>query len=164
MKKIVRLSESDLVKIVKRVIQEGNYGGDVPCIDYEFKMGVMKIPDSSVVQNIKQKIGVGAKLGDKKLISGYLLYDSSNISLPDKKYGSIKIYYQNRQITYINLDGKQIGDDFYTYSEIGCVPQESDILKLGWVICPDGQGYVFDMIGEGKNVIDSGGGWLPKIK
>jgi hypothetical protein len=145
MKKTIRLTESDLVRLVKRVISEQTIqhvsSGRIPCIRQEMINEIYKITDPIIINMLQGKIGSKPVLSQKN----YLVYDVTNVSLPEKKYGTITFYSEGNKVGTMNLDGKSVGGELYTIEEVVYHAQPSDQFKIGWVFC-NGSLYLYDFV------------------
>ena len=155
MKKIIRLTEDDLTRLIKRVINEESkvmmdkvpssrniIDSNIPCIKRKFVFPTYKITDPRIVNKF-QGISSTPILSEKNV----LVYDKSNLSMPEKKYGNVTLYSNGSKMGNINLDGTSIGSELYIITDVNMVDQGSDMFKIGWVFC-NGQLYIYDMVGE----------------
>jgi hypothetical protein len=169
-KKIIRLTESDLTRLVNRVIKEQmmdkmvssssapkpkimkdkmvssapkiNRSNGIPCVKQKFVFDTFKISDPKVLSKF-QGLSSTPVLSDKNI----LVYDKSDISLPEEKYGNVTLYSNGGKVGNINLDGTPIGDELYTITDVIMAAQGSDMFKIGWVLC-NGALYLYDIMGE----------------
>jgi hypothetical protein len=175
MAKIIRLTEADLTRLVSRVIKEQskvmtdkvvssssssstkpkimmdkmvssspkiNPSNGIPCIKQKFVFETYKITDPKILNKF-QGLSSTPVLSEKNV----LVYDKSNISLPEKKFGNVTLYSNGSKLGTINLDGTSIGDELYTITDVVMVDQGSDMFKIGWVFC-NGVLYLYDIFGE----------------
>ncbi len=148
MKRIVRLTERDLTRLVSRVIIEQTSShniftevDNIPCIKEKLPItnDIFKVNDPKVVSKFKG-------LGSKPVFTGnnILVYDGSDVLLPEEKYGSVTIYANGRKGETIDLDGTPIGDELYSIMNKQFVAQDDDdYFKIGWVYC-NGALYIYD--------------------
>ena len=146
MKKVIRLSESDLMRIVKRVINEQQQSvlmevESVPCIKHNFRFQVYKVEN----REVSSKFGVGSKPVLSK--SNYVVIDRTNISYPDKEYGNATIFSNGQKVGSFSLDKSTLGDELSNVIEKVYVEQGGNKFKIGWVSC-NGQLYIYDIVGE----------------
>jgi len=146
MRKVVRLTEGDLVRIVKRVINEQQQSvlidvDSIPCIKHNFRFQVYKI----VNRDVLSKFGVGSKPVLSK--GNYVIIDRSNLSYPDKEYGDATIVSNGQKVGSFSLDKTTLGDEISSIIEKVYVDQGGDKFKIGWVFC-NGQLYIYDILGE----------------
>jgi len=145
MGKIIRLTESDMVRLVKRVIEEQkqrvliNVDG-IPCVKRNFTFSVFKIMDRKVLSKFQ---GVSKPVLSK---SNYIVFDTTDISYPEKKFGNVTIFSNGQNIGSFSLDGTTLGGELNSVMEKEYVAQ-GDKSKIGWVFC-NGQLYIYDMVGE----------------
>ena len=165
MKKIVRLTEQDLVRLVNRVINEqadlnntdllGNkvisssiindVGYRIPCINKEFNSSVFKITDRKILSKFQGKSSSSPVLSNKNVI----LINKTNISLPDKKFGTATIIANGNVVNTLSLDRTSIGSELYIITDVvmSAVNQDESKFKIGWVLCNDGL-YLYDIVNE----------------
>jgi hypothetical protein len=145
MKKIIRLTESDLTRLVKRVIKEQQQRvlidvDGIPCIKRDFTFPVYKIVDRKVLSKFQ---GASKPVLSK---SNYIVFDMTNMSYPEKKFGVATIFSNGQNVGSFSLDGTTLGEELTdvmekVYADQGNKP------KIGWVFC-NGQLYIYDMVGE----------------
>jgi len=166
MAKIVRLTEQDLVRLVNRVINEqadlnntdllGNkvisssiindVGYRIPCIkNKEFNSSVFKVTDRKILSKFQGKSSGSPVWSDKNVI----LINKTNISLPDRKYGTATIIANGNVVNTFSLDGTSIGSELYIITDVvmSAVNQDESKFKIGWVLCNDGL-YLYDIVNE----------------
>ena len=147
MKKIIRLTESDLMRLAKRVIKEQykrtfQETDGIPCVKQKLVFRTYKMTDPKILNKF-QGLSSTPILSEKNV----LVYDMNNLSLPDKKYGNVTIYSNGSKMGNINLDGTSIGGELYMIADAMMADQGSDMFKIGWVFC-NGALYIYDIFGE----------------
>jgi hypothetical protein len=150
MERIIRLTERDLTRIVKRVIKEQEQTisnvGSIPCIKHNFVNEVYKIENGSNLGDTILKLCSGT-ITPKVVMSpkNVILIDKSDISVPEKKYGSATIVVNGVGRGKINLDGTTLGEELYTITDVVYNAQNDESkFKIGWVLCDDGL-YIYDI-------------------
>lgn len=148
MKKVIRLTESDLVHIVKRIINENNNlvnVNSIPCVNKEFTYEVFKLNDPNITKKLRSRLSSSTP----KLSKGNIIvYDTTNLWIQKNKWGVAHLYENGQKIGSVNLDNTEIGDRLYSIKEKDYVAQDDDKkFKIGWVMCEDGL-YIYDIIGD----------------
>ena len=160
MKKIVRLTEQDLVRLVNRVINEqadlnntdllGNkvisssiindVGYRIPCINKEFNSSVFKITDRKILSKFQGKVSGTPVLTDKNVI----IFNMSKGVTPEKA----TIIANGNPVGTFDLNGTSLQDEIDTITFVVYVAQpDKSKFKIGWVLCNDGL-YLYDIYGE----------------
>ena len=171
MKKIIRLSESDLAKLVRKVIKEqsmvssmsSNKTSASPGSDMMLKL--VKLVNVGNIPCVKGKIKnevyklTGAKLpglGNNPAPSpqNYIIYDASNISVPDKQWGTVRIVRNGQKGASFNLNGTPLGEQIYDIHEKVYNAQGGSSFKIGYVLC-NGEVYIYDMVANQPTVTES---------
>lgn len=174
MKKIIRMSESDLAKLVRKVIKEqsmvssmssnktsatpGASGadlmlkmvrlvnvGNIPCVKGKIKNQVYKLTGAKLP-------GLGKNPAPSP--QNYIIYDASNISAPDKQWGSVRIVSNGQKGATFNLNGTPLGEQIYDIHEKVYNAQGGSSFKIGYVLC-NGEAYIYDMVANQSTVTES---------
>ncbi len=145
MAKIVRLTESDMVRLVKRVIKEQQQRvlidvDGIPCVKRNFTYSVYKIVDRKILSKFQ---GASKPVLSK---SNYIVFDTTDASYPEKKFGNVTIFSNGQNVGSFSLDGTTLGEELTAVIQKSYVAQ-GDKPKIGWVFC-NGQLYIYDMVGE----------------
>ena len=158
MTKIIRLTERDLTKLVRRVIKEQSQRvtipvSKIPCVKQEVNNIIYKITDGTVLSKFQGLAGTKPVLSN----GNYVAIDLTNVSIPEKKYGSAMIFSNGKNIGTFNY-GPTLGEEIYSiiqkaYDAPPDYNEDTDNFKIGWVLC-NGQLYIYDMIAN-KNVLSS---------
>jgi hypothetical protein len=123
-----------------RKIQDTN---GIPCVKQKFVFQTYKITDPKLLSKLQGKINPKPVLSEKNV----LVYDTTNISLPEKKLGTLTFYSEGNKLGTMSLDGTALGDELYDIQQKVYVDQGSDMFKIGWVFC-NGALYLYDIFGE----------------
>ena len=123
-----------------RKIQDTN---GIPCVKQKFVFQTYKITDPKLLSKLQGKINPKPVLSEKNV----LVYDTTNISLPEKKLGTLTFYSEGNKLGTMSLDGTALGDELYSIQQKVYVDQGSDMFKIGWVFC-NGALYLYDIFGE----------------
>lgn len=147
-KKVIRLTESDLVNLVNRVIKEQykrtfQDTNGIPCVKQKFVFQTYKVTDPNILGKLQGKISSKPVLSEKNV----LVYDMTDISLPDKKLGTVTFYSDGNKVGTMSLDNTSFGGELYSIVEKNYVDQGSEQFKIGWVFC-NGALYLYDIFGE----------------
>jgi len=171
MKKIIRLSESDLAKLVRKVIKEQSMVssmssnktsaspgsdmmlklvklvnvGNIPCVRGKIKNEVYKLTGSKLP-------GLGNNPAPSP--QNYIIYDASNISVPDKQWGTVRIVRNGQKGATFNLNGTPLGEQIYDIHEKVYNAQGGSSFKIGYVLC-NGEVYIYDMMANQPTVTES---------
>jgi hypothetical protein len=84
----------------------------------------------------------------------YIIYDASNISAPDKQWGSVRIVSNGQKGATFNLNGTPLGEQIYDIHEKVYNAQGGSSFKIGYVLC-NGEAYIYDMVANQSTVTES---------
>ena len=166
------MTESDLTRLVRRVIKEQSMissmssnkttsnpagvdklasliklvsVGNIPCVKGQIKNEVYKLSSAKL-----------PGLGKNPVPSpqNYIIYDASNVSVPDKQWGSVTIVSNGQKGATFNLNGTSLGSQIYDIHEKVYQAQSGSSFKIGYVLC-NGEVYIYDMMANLPTVKES---------
>lgn len=150
MAKIIRLTESDLVRLVNKVIKEQKSFtknvDTIPCIKNNFIFPIYKVTDRQILSKFQGKVSGTPVLSDKNVI----LLDRSRAFIPEKA----TIIANGNPVGTFDLRGTSLQDeiDTITFVVYHAQPEKSKF-KIGWVLCNDGL-YLYDIYGEQQQKLE----------
>lgn len=115
----------------------------IPCIKQNFVFQTYKITNPKLLSKLQGKLSSKPVLSEKNV----LVYDMTDISLPDKKLGTVTFYSDGNKVGTMSLDNTSFGGELYSIVEKNYVDQGSEQFKIGWVFC-NGALYLYDIFGE----------------
>lgn len=144
MKKVIRLSENDLSRLVRKIINETISSekekqilvdtDTIPCLKQNFRFQVYKITDRNVLSKFQ---GIGSS---KPVLS------NKNVIILDKSM-NVSVVSNGNLIGTLSLANTKLGEELYIVKEVVYVAQNGDKFKFGWVMC-NGHLYIYDILGE----------------